>query len=858
MALTEAGRADHGVILVCAPAGYGKTVLLADWAERALRAGRHIAWVTVDKDDNDPFVFWSAILRSLETSGSRGDPDGPGQPGLQRLSPPQQGFERGFVAAVVEVLDALSDPLILILDDVHELRDPACLDGLGLLLRMRPGQLQLVLAARADPPLGLHRLRIGGELAELRTNDLAFTAEEAAQLLAEHQVRLDDPDLLGLLDRTEGWAAGLRIAAAALTGSNAPAEVIGGFRGDERPLADYLAAEVLGGQPPDVQQFLFSTCAPDELTPGLARRLSARADAGHVLDELEHANALIVRLGRTGDWYRYHALLRGYLRAEAARRDPDALRAQHAATAGWLAGYGAPAQALDHAAAAEDPALLAGLVNQHGLRLILSGQGPALRRAVPAQHDAARDPAVAALLAIAALDAGDAPAADQSLPRLTRASFDAAGERERALHAIAWLGRALLGGDVPAGLDLIASTPAGSSGDLDLDLLALATRGPARLRVGDYRGAVADYERALALARQAGHDQLVLTLLSRLAGATGALTEFPEMHRWSAEAIKFAASRGWAQSPRVAYAYLIAAWTGFQTGDDEAVRRWSPLALEVVEGVPDLEIELGVRSMAALADFEAGHQRRAAYEQMRSQWRNPQAAQVSPALIGFAAPQEMRMALTLGEYTAAGEVADRVAGILGDCAETRTLRATLHERLRRRSAARRLIAPVLSGERVVHVQSTLAAAWLLEASIAGAEGETARAHEALERALAWAAPNQATRLFSDAPANIRSLLAADVSRFGQWDTFAEKLLATLPPDSQHRAAPGQAAPAETLTARELELLRDLPSLLSVEQIAAARSISANTAKSHLRALYRKLGVSSRRDAVTQARRLGLI
>jgi LuxR family maltose regulon positive regulatory protein len=758
----------------------------------------------------------------------------------------------------VEVLDALSEPLILILDDVHELRNPVSLDGLELLLRMRPGQLPVVLAARSDPPLGLHRLRIGGELAELRTHHLAFTAEEATQLLAEHQVRLADPDLLRLLDRTEGWAAGLRIAAAALTGSDAPAEVIDGFRGDERALADYLAVEVLGRLLPDVQQFLFSTCAPDELTADLARHLSARADAGRVLDDLEHANALIVRLGRTGDWYRYHALLRGYLRAEAARRDPDALRAQHAAAASWLARHGALAQALDHAAAAGDLALLAGLVNQHGPRLILSGQGPALRQAVPAQHDAARDPAVAALLAIAALDAGDAQSADQSLPRLTKASFDAAGERGRALHAIAWLGRALLGGDVPAGLDLITSTPAGNTGELDLDLLALSTRGPARLRVGDYTGAVADHERALALARQAGHDQLVLTLLSRLAGATGALTEFPEMHRWSSEAIRFAASRGWARSPRVAYAYLIAAWTGFQTGDDEAVRRWSPLALEVVEGVPDLEIELGVRSMAALADFEAGHRRRAAYERMRSHWRNPQAAQVSPALIGFAAPQEMRMALALGEYAAAGEVADRVAGVLGDCAETRTLRATLHERLRRRSAARRLIAPVLRGERVIHVQSTLAAAWLLEASIAGTEKEATRAHEALEHALAWAAPNQATRLFADAPANVRSLLAEDASRFGQWDTFTEKLLATLSADSTHGAALGPASPAGALTARELELLRDLPSLLSVEQIAAARSISANTAKSHLRSLYRKLGVSSMRDAVAQARRLGLI
>ena len=217
------------------------------------------------------------------------------------------------------------------------------------------------------------------------------------------------------------------------------------------------------------------------------------------------------------------------------------------------------------------------------------------------------------------------------------------------------------------------------------------------------------------------------------------------------------------------------------------------------------------------------------------------------------------MAVDLGEYAKAGDVIDRVSAVLGDCAESRFLRATLHERMRRRGAARQVLAPVFRGEVAVHVPSTLAAAWALEAAMADADGEAVRAHEALEQALSWTAPNEAVRLFVDAPSSIRLLLAANAGRFGRWDAFVDRLLRLLPAadDSGNGARVGAAA-AESLTARELELLRDLPSLMSLEQIAAARSISVNTAKSHLRALYRKLGATSRRDAVAQARQRGLL
>jgi LuxR family maltose regulon positive regulatory protein len=260
--------------------------------------------------------------------------------------------------------------------------------------------------------------------------------------------------------------------------------------------------------------------------------------------------------------------------------------------------------------------------------------------------------------------------------------------------------------------------------------------------------------------------------------------------------------------------------------------------------------------MAALAAFEAGEDRRSAFEQYRQVWSTPRVVEMSPALIAFAAPQELRMAVVLGEYAKAGEVVDRVSAVLGDCGESRFLRASLHERLRRRAAARQVLAPVLRGELAANVPSTTAAAWVLEAAMADADREPVRAHHALEQALSWTAPNEAVRPFVDAPPSVRGLLAANAGRFGRWDGFVEELLRLLPAGESEVESPGP--PSEPLTSRELELLRDLPSMMSLEQIATARAISVNTAKSHLRALYRKLGASSRRDAVAAARRRGLL
>jgi LuxR family maltose regulon positive regulatory protein len=418
--------------------------------------------------------------------------------------------------------------------------------------------------------------------------------------------------------------------------------------------------------------------------------------------------------------------------------------------------------------------------------------------------------------------------------------------------------RALVGGDVAAALAATGMTGWPNSGDADLDLMVLAYRGPARMRAGDYAEAIADLEQALALAERGSHDELTLWTLSQLSGISGAACDFEGMKAWSDRAIAFALPRGWGDSPRLAYAYLLAAWTGFQTGDVEAQTFYAERAVDCLDTVANVEVELGVRSMAALAGFEAsdGEQRYQAARDFHELWRTPAAEQISPALIGFATPQEVRLALTVGETGWAVEATRRVERQLPASAEAITLRATLTAARGRTSAALSELQPVLRDEVPMHVRTTGVTADLLAWQLFEQCGNPVHAHQSLTRALDWAAPRNFRRPFLELGAELRQTLAADAGRFGRADAFAEDLLRAI--CTAPAVRPTVAASQATLTPTELDVLRDLPSQLGAARIAETRSVSLNTVKTHLASIYRKLGVAGRREAVMEARRLGLI
>jgi LuxR family maltose regulon positive regulatory protein len=339
LASLDAG-VQGSLTLLTGPAGAGKTVLLSSWVTTTAALPGPVAWVSLDAADNDPARFWSYLLAALRQSGAA-PPGGR----LASLDLPIGGPDRGFVLGLAAAV-----------------------------LRRPPPALRLVLASRADPPLPLARLRVGGRLTEVRAAELAFTAAEAAMLLASHGLALADADLAVLRARTEGWAAGLRLAALSLQGHPDPEGFLAGFAGSSRAVADFLLEEVLGRLPPGDRAFLLHTSVVERLNGELADALTGRADGAQTLARLERANAFVVALGHDRPWYRYHQLLAELLRAQLHAGAPRLVPELHRRAAGWYQDHGLPVEATRHALAGGQWMLAAELLSRVWRRFVLDGE----------------------------------------------------------------------------------------------------------------------------------------------------------------------------------------------------------------------------------------------------------------------------------------------------------------------------------------------------------------------------------------------------------------------------------------------------------------------------------------------------
>jgi len=852
MSADETG--DVQVTAVVAPAGSGKTVLMSQRSAELSQTGHPVAWVSLDADDNDPFVLWSGILLATARAAERGDTSAV----LSGLSPPARATDPGFLAAFVDAVDISPDALWLVLDDAHVITPGPALDSLAALLRNLPARLRIMVGARYDPPLPLARLLLDGRAAEIRFTELAFDRHETTELLTCHDIQLGEPELDLLLRRTEGWVAGLRLAALSLARTDDPAEFVTSFAGDARPVADYLVSEILSRLSTDTEEFLLATAVPERFSVDLARELSGRDDAGTVLDSLEHANAMIQRLGQNGNWYRYHSLLRSYLVAELERRDSQALGRLHARTANWLGERDQPGPALDHAAAARDWDQLARLVDRYGLRLLLAGDTASLRRALQSlPGDVGAHAVIPLMAALLALDDGDLATAQDHLDLVGRVPHAHDSLRLRVMHATTLLYEARLRGDPSAPVaELITLAAQRVDGDPDLELLATANRGIACIGLGDYRQAEAELVAALRVARRRARDYVALDCLTHLSGNAADLNDFIGMRTWAEQAIAFATERGWASSPRLADAYVVAAWAACQMLDHETAARYALLAGAVLSGDRDPEVELAKDAITTVVAFDGGGDRRNALTRLRERWQRLEGKRLSPALVAFVCGAEQYMALQIGEINWAADAVERAGRHLGESGDTRVFRAVMYAHDGREAAVRKTLAPVLTGEARCRALTSEITAWLLAAHQADAAGEPLRAHEAVTRALELAAPRKARRDMSHASARVITLLIRNRGRFGAHEAFVQEVLAAGSGDAQ-RSGNGLVS-GDTLTGRELDLLRDLPSLLSLEDIAEAHVVSVNTVKTHLKAVYRKLGVNSRRGAVDRARELGLL
>src|SRR5215467_13624234 len=334
------------VVLVSAPAGSGKTFLLRSWIV-AEGLGDRVAWVSVGRDERDWQVFLLSVLDALRATRI-------GSGRIRELAAAPDLDGETAVGRLLEDLSSLDERLWLVVDDLHELQSEKALRKIGRGLSSAPPELRLVLVTRRDLPLGLHRLRVEGELTEIRGEDLRFTSEEARALMDAAGVRLSDGALKSLVATTEGWAAGLRLAALSLARDPDPERLAAGFSGRERAVAEYLLAEVLERQPPEISRLLLRTSILERVSGPLADQLTGGSGSERILLELEDAGAFVVRLDGERTWFRYHHLFADLLRLELRRTNPQELPNLHTMAAEWLADHGQPVQAIRHAQAAEN------------------------------------------------------------------------------------------------------------------------------------------------------------------------------------------------------------------------------------------------------------------------------------------------------------------------------------------------------------------------------------------------------------------------------------------------------------------------------------------------------------------------
>ncbi len=356
-----AGCVSCRLVLVDAPPGFGKTTAVAQWRASAIE-DRRFAWVSLDRDDDDPVRLWRHVVSAVQ----RACPQFGGGDALRALGAQMPDVSGKVLPRLVKELAALRAPVVLVLDDYHAIREPSCHDQVAFVLSHLPAAVQLVLVTRADPPLPLTRLRAAGEMAEVRGPELRFAPAQAAALVRTvAAVDLSETDLADLVERTEGWPAGIYLAALSLRGHPSPHAFIRQFTGDNRFVVDFLADEVLSNQPAHIRQFLARTAILGRFCAPLCDAVTGSANAAEIIDALERDNLFLVPLDDIRQWYRYHHLFAQVLRGQLARTEPAIVSALNARASAWHRQSGSAEEAINHAVAAGDLAAAVGLIAGH-------------------------------------------------------------------------------------------------------------------------------------------------------------------------------------------------------------------------------------------------------------------------------------------------------------------------------------------------------------------------------------------------------------------------------------------------------------------------------------------------------------
>ncbi len=851
--------------LLAAPAGFGKTTLVSAWAAEC---DRSVAWLSLDAGDSDPTRFLTYLVAALRTVAPH---IGEGMLGV--LQAPQPPPIEPLLMALLNEITTLPDPFVLVLDDYHLIEAPAVDQALTFLLDHLPAQMHLVIVTREDPQLPLARLRARDHLTELRAADLRFTPAEAAAFLTQVMgLDLAAEDIAALETRTEGWIAGLQLAALSLQGQQDITRFIQSFTGSSRFIIDYLAAEVLERQPAEVRAFLLQTsmlermCAPlcDAVLhgnrqaaplPGAPPRISSQA----MLEKLERANLFIVPLDNERRWYRYHPLFADLLRQRLRQTSPSStgdvlgeVTELHRRASQWYEDQGLELEAFQHAAAAHDVERAERLIEGAGVPLHFRGGGAPILHWLASLPTPVLDarPALWMTYASALMMTGQHTAVEEKLQAAEAALHGAEPDDKtrdlvgriaslRATVAVMQHDAATILAQSRRALEYLPAT------NLPLRTAATWTLGYAYQLQGDRAAARRAYADVLASSQSFGasiYTTAATTCLGQVQEADTQLALAAETYR---RALLLA---GDPPRPIACEAHLGLARIYYQ---------WNDLAAAEQHGQQCVQL---TRQMDSVDTFAAGG---VVLAWLRlAQGDGPGAVAVLAEAADFV--RQHHFGFRLPDVTAAQVLTLLHQGQLAaaaQLAQTHALplsQARVHLAQGDPSKALAILEPLRQQAEARGWPDEQLQVLVLEAVALQAQGEQDQAVQRLEEALALAAPGGFIRIFVDAGPSMAALLRA-ATQHGTTPTYVRQLLAAFGTAGEAEGrTPGTPPLIEPLSARERDVLRLLGSDLTGPEVARALMVSLNTLRTHTKNIYTKLGVNSRRAAVRRAQELDLL
>lgn len=767
-----------------------------------------------------------------------------------------------LIPEFINALEAFGQPVVLVLDDLHRSSTPEIYSDLERVLRHPSTNLRLVISTRFDPHIGIERLRLRGDVVELRAKDLAFTLEETAELFELLQIRLAPDDVNLIWRRAEGWAAGLRLAATTLLDRADPERLMAELAGDNVNVAEYLLAEVLSREAPEVREFLIRASVVEELPVDLAVQLTGRDDSWPLMDDLTHRHAFISSVGDRRGVYRLHTLFAELLRAQLRYERPGEVAALHYRAAHWYASNGDPVSALRHAVESGDKELAAELARTCWVRALAIGEFSFLRSIVE-QARAVRpdgDPEFALALAASLIEGEDTELVDHYLEVADQGAGALSAKRRDEFslaRAALMLYRGRAQGDLVMAQEAAEALLADSnrlqaSEDREaIRALALSTLGSVEVWNGDPEAARRHLERGLAISGVAGLDWIRLLCSSYLALGSMTAGRLAAAEQRAHATLELAAKRGWNRSTPAAVALTVLAYVQFHWSDIDAAAETldrALLAIRQSREPPLLALYALCRGRVLAAQGRFGEALEALDVGL-------------DRLTGWGPGDELRSGLeteaaivraALGQRDVAKHDLEQAAD--GSPGPTIGL-ARLALASGNAEEARCLLARAAEAEDQLEIHQRVEL-WVLVGISDDALADHPAAHRSLEHALELAEPGGFRHQLVAHGTTLRPALRRQLRLGTGHRAFVEDLLEAL--DDVEGRGSNRPVLAEQLTEREAAVLRFLPTRMPNQQIASEMFVSVNTVKTHLRSIYRKLDATDRQEAVRRARELALL